>query len=125
MKKIFLTVLILSTIFLFAQKEKGTLTLIDGTILNGYVSVSNKIKFRTSLDAKSTIYDFENSKEAYQVTGDIKFYEAGLLKLNCDKALFHFQWKATLDYQTLIEFTSDWYYEFYDLYCLMNQNVLR
>lgn len=64
MKKIFLTVLILSTISLFAQKEKGTLTLIDGTILNGYVSVSNKIKFRTSLDAKSTIYDFENSKEA-------------------------------------------------------------
>lgn len=66
------------------------------------------------LEDMSTRWHFKDSKEAYQVTGDIKFYEAGLLKLNCDKALFSFQWKATLDYQTLIEFTSDWYYEFYE-----------
>ena len=65
------------------------------------------------LEDMSVRWHFENSKDAYQVTGDIKFYEAGLLKLNCDKALFHFQWKPTLDYQTLISFTSDWYYEFY------------
>lgn len=65
------------------------------------------------LEDMSVRWHFENSKDAYQVTGDIKFYEAGLLKLNCDKALFHFQWKPTLDYNTLIEYTSDWYYEFY------------
>ncbi|MCK8141461.1 CDP-glucose 4,6-dehydratase [Flavobacterium sp. I-SCBP12n] len=65
------------------------------------------------LEEMSVRWHFENSKDAYQVTGDIKFYEAGLLKLNCDKALFHFQWKPTLDYTTLIEYTSDWYYEFY------------
>lgn len=65
------------------------------------------------LEDMSVRWHFKNSKEAYQVTGDIKFYEAGLLKLNCDKALFHFQWKATLDYKTLLEYTSDWYYEFY------------
>jgi CDP-glucose 4,6-dehydratase len=65
------------------------------------------------LEDMSVRWHFENSKDAYKVTGDIKFYEAGLLKLNCDKALFHFQWKPTLDYTTLIEYTSDWYYEFY------------
>lgn len=65
------------------------------------------------LEDMSVRWHFENSKDAYQVTGDIKFYEAGLLKLNCDKALFYFQWKATLDYQTLLEYTSDWYYEYY------------
>jgi CDP-glucose 4,6-dehydratase len=65
------------------------------------------------LEDMSVRWHFENSKDAYQVTGDTKFYEAGLLKLNCDKALFHFQWKPTLDYNTLIEYTSDWYYEFY------------
>ena len=65
------------------------------------------------LENMSIRWHFKNSKDAYQVTGDIKFYEAGLLKLNCDKALFHFQWKPTLDYTTLIKFTSDWYYEFY------------
>jgi CDP-glucose 4,6-dehydratase len=65
------------------------------------------------LENMSVRWHFETSKDAYQVTGDIKFHEAGLLKLNCDKALFHFQWKPTLNYQTLIEFTSDWYYEYY------------
>lgn len=65
------------------------------------------------LENMSILWNFKNSNEAYKVTGDIKFYEAGLLKLNCDKALFHFQWKPTLDYNTLIEYTSDWYYEFY------------
>lgn len=65
------------------------------------------------LEDMSFRWHFEDSKEAYKVTGDIKFYEAGLLKLNCDKALFHFRWKPTLDYQTLLEYTSDWYYEFY------------
>lgn len=65
------------------------------------------------LEDMSVRWYFNNSKEAYKVTGNIKFYEAGLLKLNCDKALFNFQWKATLDYKKLLEYTSDWYYEFY------------
>ena len=65
------------------------------------------------LEDMSIRWHFANSKDAYSVTGDIKFYEAGLLKLNCDKALFYFQWKATLDYHRLLEYTSDWYYEFY------------
>lgn len=65
------------------------------------------------LENMSEYWHFKDSKDAYQVIGDIKFHEAGLLKLNCDKALFYFQWKPTLDYNTLIQFTSDWYYEFY------------
>lgn len=65
------------------------------------------------LEKMSERWHFNNHKEAYQIIGNVKFYEAGLLKLNCDKALFHFRWIPTLDYHTLIEFTSDWYYEFY------------
>jgi len=65
------------------------------------------------LEKMSMRWNFNNPKEAYQITDDIKFHEAGLLKLNCDKALFHFRWLPTLNYQTLIEFTSDWYFEFY------------
>lgn len=65
------------------------------------------------LEDMSIRWHFEDSKDAYRITGDIKFHEAGLLKLNCDKALFHFRWKPTLNYQTLLEYTSDWYYEFY------------
>ncbi|MDC0553788.1 CDP-glucose 4,6-dehydratase [Flavobacteriaceae bacterium] len=42
------------------------------------------------------------------------FHEAGLLKLNCDKALFYLKWLPTLDYNKLVEFTSTWYYNFYN-----------
>jgi CDP-glucose 4,6-dehydratase len=65
------------------------------------------------LEKMSIRWNFKDPKDAYRITDDIKFHEAGLLKLNCDKALFYFHWLPTLDYQTLIEFTSDWYYIFY------------
>lgn len=65
------------------------------------------------LEQMSTRWHFDDPRKAYCVTGDIKFHEAGLLKLNCDKALFYLRWCPTLDYVTLLEYTSDWYYEFY------------
>ncbi|MCB1160677.1 MAG: CDP-glucose 4,6-dehydratase, partial [Leptospiraceae bacterium] len=40
-------------------------------------------------------------------------YESGLLKLNCDKALFYLKWKAVLDFETTIRMTSEWYKNFY------------
>ena len=43
-----------------------------------------------------------------------EFHEAGLLKLNCDKALFQLKWLPTLQYNKLIEFTSKWYFNFYN-----------
>jgi CDP-glucose 4,6-dehydratase len=58
-------------------------------------------------------WHFEKEEDAYQLTDDIKFHEAGLLKLNCDKSLFHLKWLPTLDYNQLIDFTGSWYYEFY------------
>jgi CDP-glucose 4,6-dehydratase len=61
----------------------------------------------------SKYWDFSNPKEAYIVTDNIPFHEAGLLKLNCDKALFYLKWQATLEYKDTIRFTSSWYYDFY------------
>lgn len=38
--------------------------------------------------------------------------EAGLLKLNCDKALIKLNWKPSLNYQQTVELTADWYRNF-------------
>ncbi len=35
--------------------------------------------------------------------------EAMLLRLSCDKALFHMKWTAILDFPATVEFTVDWY----------------
>jgi CDP-glucose 4,6-dehydratase len=40
-------------------------------------------------------------------------HEAGLLKLNCDKALFDLSWKSTLQFDETVKFTVDWYKEYY------------
>ena len=43
-----------------------------------------------------------------------EFSESGLLKLNCDKALHHLNWKPILEFSKTIKLTSDWYKEFYN-----------
>ena len=61
----------------------------------------------------SKYWDFKDVNDAYKVTGNIPFHEAGLLKLNCDKALFYLKWQANLNYKDTIRFTSEWYFDFY------------
>jgi len=40
-------------------------------------------------------------------------HEAGLLKLNCDKALLDLNWKSSLNFQETVKMTVKWYKEFY------------
>ena len=40
-------------------------------------------------------------------------HEAGLLKLNCDKALFDLRWLPTLTFEETVRLTVDWYKEYY------------
>lgn len=41
------------------------------------------------------------------------FHEAGLLKLNCDKALHQLEWQPTLPFPETAAFTADWYDKYY------------
>ena len=54
-----------------------------------------------------------NPDEAVQLTGNVPFKEATLLKLNCDKALAELQWHSTLHYNECVHFIADWYRAFY------------
>lgn len=63
----------------------------------------------------------------YAEIDNIPFHEAGLLKLNCDKALFHLSWEPNLAYAETIRFTGEWYSAFYgketDMYALTLQQI--
>ena len=39
--------------------------------------------------------------------------EAGLLKLNCDKALFDLAWQPTLEFKETVQMTVEWYRQYY------------
>lgn len=58
-------------------------------------------------------FGFKSKDDAYQITDNLPFKEAGLLKLNCDKALYHLFWEANLEYRETVEYTSNWYAAFY------------
>ncbi len=72
-------------------------------------------------------WGFEGADQAYRVTANIPFHEASLLKLNCDKALFHLKWAPNLDYVETIRLIGDWYAAFYrakaDMYALTMEQI--
>jgi CDP-glucose 4,6-dehydratase len=43
----------------------------------------------------------------------VHLHEAGLLKLNCDKALFDLNWRSVLKFEETVEMTAEWYKVFY------------
>jgi len=67
------------------------------------------------LEDLSQYWVFDNISDAFTVTDNIPFHEAGLLKLNCDKALSILKWQASLAYEETIQFTSQWYFDFYKM----------
>jgi len=72
-------------------------------------------------------WGFASTEQAYRVTANIPFHEAGLLKLNCDKAQFHLKWAPNLDYTETIHLVGDWYAKFYqaktDMYALTVEQI--
>ncbi len=50
---------------------------------------------------------------AHTAEGPQALHECTLLKLCCDKALMHLQWRAVLDFEESIRYTAEWYRAFY------------
>jgi CDP-glucose 4,6-dehydratase len=57
----------------------------------------------------SKIWGHESPQEAYELTADIAFHEASLLKLNCDKALIELNWQPSLTTDQCLLLTGEWY----------------
>jgi CDP-glucose 4,6-dehydratase len=101
--------------------------------LSGYLSIGQQLNSKIEFNGES--YNFgphsDYNKTVYELLQDLskywsmknhpafisekttEFHEAGLLKLNCDKALYNLKWAPTLNYDKNIEFTGTWYYNFY------------
>ena len=59
------------------------------------------------------VYKLEdNNKKKILDTSNEK-YEAGLLKLNCDKALSQLKWHTALNFKDTVRMTSEWYRSYY------------
>lgn len=101
--------------------------------LSGYLSVGQQLDENENFNGESYNFgpDSDTNKTVKELLVDLSktwsydivpavfsgtnsgFHEARLLKLNCDKSLFHLKWIPTLDFRSIIEFTGSWYYNFY------------
>ena len=99
--------------------------------LSGYLSLGEKLSNDSSICGESFNFGprpennysverllIEMSKYWEDVKWEIKINlsnqkEAGLLKLNCDKALFQLNWMPNLDFEETVKFVSEWYKEYY------------
>lgn len=53
-------------------------------------------------------------------------YESGLLKLSCDKALHHLQWRAVMNFQQTVRMTAEWYRGFYQPSgCMLPEQLIQ
>jgi CDP-glucose 4,6-dehydratase len=77
---------------------------------------------RRVIELIADVFEYWNKDfDCYQITGNIPFHEAGLLKLNCDKALFHLRWEPTLFYRECVRMVGEWYAGYY----IQNQDVQK
>ncbi|MFN5417916.1 MAG: CDP-glucose 4,6-dehydratase [Flavobacteriia bacterium] len=101
--------------------------------LSGYLTVGMKLdqdqklsgesfNFGPNSDQNHTVLELlqrlsqkwgnQNADEMIRVEKS-DFHEAGLLKLNCDKALHELDWKPSLNFDQTIDLTASWYVDFY------------
>jgi CDP-glucose 4,6-dehydratase len=59
-------------------------------------------------------WSFKSGHEHFSIKENAAFHEAGLLKLNCDKALHYLQWSPVLDFFQTSRMTGEWYNQFYN-----------
>ncbi len=66
------------------------------------------------LQSINTHWELGSLNELFAIENNSTFHEAGLLKLNCDKALFYLQWKPVLEFEQTSRFTGAWYNHYYN-----------
>lgn len=73
----------------------------------------NSDQNHTVLELLQELAKYWHQKVEFDIKTQKKFHEAGLLKLNCDKALHDLAWKPTLNFTETAQFTTNWYNQYY------------
>ncbi len=86
---------------------------LDGHSFNFGPPAENNVNVLTLLTQLGQSWGIENIEKAYLQSGESNFAEGNLLQLNCDKAHHYLHWRPVLELNKLVEYTGDWYYNYY------------
>lgn len=65
------------------------------------------------LNKIASFWNFNSLKDYFSLINNQHFHEAGMLKLNCDKALHQLNWKPVFGFDETVKFTALWYQHYY------------
>ena len=101
--------------------------------LSGYLTLANELYLNDTYNGEAynfgppanqnySVRDLIDEMSKYWTSVDWKdisnevahLHEAGLLKLNCDKALHDLNWQPTLDFNETVKLTANWYRTYYE-----------
>jgi CDP-glucose 4,6-dehydratase len=94
-----------------ARRAAGARPALHGESFNLGPRGEQNATVRELLEDLARVWGLEDVSKAYRITGNIPFHEAGLLKLNIDKALLMLRWEPNLSYAECVEMTGGWYRE--------------
>ncbi|MBX3063578.1 MAG: CDP-glucose 4,6-dehydratase [Anaerolineae bacterium] len=86
---------------------------LNGESYNFGPNMEENFSVRALLEALRNHWEFDSIEEPVHYVENKSFHEAGLLKLNCDKALFDLKWRTILSIDELARLTASWYFHFY------------
>ena len=116
----------LSGYLCLAQKLTESKSL-SGESYNFGPSSENSIPVLNLIKEISKHWKFNELDNVYTITDTSQFKEAGLLQLNCDKALTDLNWKPLLNIEETSKLTSQWYSHYYheksNIYELTTQQI--
>lgn len=84
---------------------------LHGEAFNFGPSAEQNHSVRELIDAMAAHWENVRWNDVSRKRGHV--HEAGLLKLNCDKALYNLSWQPTLRFEDTVEMTVEWYKAFY------------
>ena len=101
---------------------------LNGEVYNFGPNTEKNYSVREVLDVLQQHWEFLPDHTPVHYVENNQFHEAGLLKLNCDKATFDLNWHAILNLKELGRMTADWYFNFYrrtemDMYAFTQEQL--
>ena len=91
-------------------------SLLHGEAYNFGPSADQNFSVRELISEMSKYWDSVDWKDASGNNSTQRVYEAGLLKLNCDKASAHLNWQPTMTFEETIKLTVEWYKAYYQVH---------
>jgi len=100
--------------YLTAGQSLNEQMILNGESFNFGPPADQTFTVQQTLEAIAENWSFKDNYDRVTIQEDKSFHEAGLLKLNCDKALHKLQWKPVLNFKEATRFTAQWYSHYYN-----------